>query len=379
MPLRNTLTAGISASLSGQFRVQGMQALAGLQAWAQDVNDAGGLAVGGSRRQVLVVHYDDASSTEGAIQATTRLVQQDRVDLLFGPYSGVLAKAAAGVSEGYRRVLWNQGGADGGIYRQGHRWLVGILTPASAYLEGLLPLVREADAGALTVGIVRAATGVFPREVTSAVERQAGPLGFRLSYLREFPPSLTDFTAIVEEIQEARPQVLVVAGRIHNDIQLARQLTESSVRLNALAVVAGPITQFREVLDSGAEEILGPSQWEPDAGLPVEYGPPVEEVLKSLTRRGPGGVDYPMAQAYAAGLVAQACAEQADSLEDAALRDAANRLDLTTFYGRFKIEAETGRQIGHSVVLVQWQWGRKVVLWPAERSQGQLAYPWPDA
>lgn len=353
--------------------------MAGLQAWAGDVNDAGGLAVGGSRRRVSVVHYDDGSSTEGAIRAINRLVQQDRVDLLFGPYSGVLTRAVAGVSESHGKVLWNQGGADGGIYRLGYRWLVGILTPASAYLEGLLPLVREADSAASMVGIVRAATGRFPGEVTSAVERQAGPLGFLVSYLREFPPSLADFTTIVEEIQEARPQVLVVVGRVHNDIQLARKLVESSVRLQALAVVAAPITQFRETLSGGAEGFLGPSQWEPDAGLPVEYGPPAGEVLRSLTRRGSGGVDYPMAQAYAAGLVAQACAERAGSLEDHALRDAANRLDFTTFYGRFKIEAQTGRQTGHSTVLVQWQRGRKVVLWPTERSQGRLAYPWRGA
>ena len=379
MSPRNTLTAGISASLSGQFRVQGAQALAGLQAWAGDVNDSGGLGVGGSRRRVSVVHYDDGSSTEGAIDATNRLVQQDRVDLLFGPYSGVLTRAAARVSEGHGRVLWNQGGADGSIYRLGYRRLVGILTPASSYLEGLLPLVREADSAASTVGIVRAATGRFPGEVTSAVERQAGPLGFEVSYLREFPPSITDFTAIVEEIQEAQPQVLVVAGRIHNDIQLARQLVESSLSLRALALVAAPITQFREVLGSGAEGILGPSQWEPDAGGPVEYGPPAEKVLRSLASRVSGSVDYPMAQAYAAGLVAQACVERAGSLEDHALRDAASRLDFTTFYGRFKIDVETGQQTGHSTALVQWQRGRKAVLWPAERSRGRLAYPWRGA
>jgi hypothetical protein len=36
----------------------------------------------------------------------------------------------------------------------------------------------------------------------------------------------------------------------------------------------------------------------------------------------------------------------------------------------------TGRQVGRSVVLVQWQEGRKVIVWPPEQRQGPLAYPW---
>ena len=67
------------------------------------------------------------------------------------------------------------------------------------------------------------------------------------------------------------------------------------------------------------------------------------------------------------------------TLESAALRETAGDLDFSTFYGRFKIDPVTGRQIGRSVVIVQWQGGRKVVVWPPERSQSQLQYPWRGA
>ena len=86
-----------------------------------------------------------------------------------------------------------------------------------------------------------------------------------------------------------------------------------------------------------------------------------------------------MVQAYAAGLVAQRSVEEAGILEPQALRSTANVLDFSTFYGRFKIEPATGRQIGRSVVLVQWQQGRKVIVWPPEQRQGKLVYPWNSA
>ena len=76
---------GIPASLTGQYRTQGLQALAGLKVWVDDVNREGGLTVDGISSRVELVHYDDASLAERAAAATRKLILEDRVDLLFGP------------------------------------------------------------------------------------------------------------------------------------------------------------------------------------------------------------------------------------------------------------------------------------------------------
>ena len=387
MPAARGLKVGIPVSLTGRFQTQGEQALAGLQAWAEDANAAGGIVVGrlGTSLPVSVVHYDDAGSQTQVRQVTERLVDHDHVDLLMGPYSGVLARAAARVAEGHGMLLWNQGGASNDVYVRGNRWVVGILTPASEYLSGLLPMVREQDPEADTLAILRASTGEFPRSVTSGVERSARELGFRVVLQYEYDSSQTDFSEIVGLVQKERPHVLVAVGRIENDLGFAEDLAKISPDVGAVAVVATPIRQFRDALGAEAEGFLGPSQWEPGADNPEDYGPSSREVLESLRRwrlgePGKGfDPDYPMVQAYAAGLVAQRCVEVAGTLESAALRETAGALDFSTFYGRFKIDAETGRQIGRSVVIVQWQGGRKVVVWPPERNPAPLRCPWRGA
>ena len=362
-------------SLSGQFQVQGRQALSGLHAWAEDVNESGGVNVGHSDvgRSVSVIYYDDASKADGARQATERLITSDPVDLLFGPYSGILALAAARVAEGHGRLLWNQGGASDTIYQQGFKWVVGILTSASRYLEEWLPLVRAADSNAEFVAILRASTGAFPKAVTSGVERQAAQLEFTISLLREFEPSINDFSALLDEVEQARPDLLLGVGRIQNDLLLASQLVRRDLGLKGMAVVATPIQQFRDRLGEAADGFVGPSQWEETGSYPTDYGPTGAEVVASLRSKGHHVVDYPMVQAYAAGLVAQRCVEEAGTLEDEALREAARRLDFSTFYGRFKIDPDTGCQIGRSTVLVQWQQGRKVVI---GQGQSPMLYPW---
>ncbi len=383
------LKAGIPVSLSGQFQVQGRQALAGLQAWARDVNGTGGVWVRelGERLMLAVRHYDDGSRSDLVRRATQRLISEDRVDLLFGPYSSVLTRTAAQVAKGNDRLLWNQGGASDAIHQEGNRWVVGILSPASEYLVGLPPLVRQSDSRASRLAIIRAATGAFPQAVSEGMVQQALGMGFELVMKREFDPAITDFTNILDAVDQARPDLLLGVGRIQNDLLLARQIAQRGCRVGAVAVVAAPIQQFKTHLGAAAEGFLGPSQWEftaqqpaPVENGPPEYGPAAAQVLESVGASGAASgveVDYPLVQAYAAGLVAQRCVEESGSLEPRALREAAVSLNFSTFYGRFRIDPSTGRQIGRSPLIVQWQWGRKVVVWPRSRSQGSLIYPWP--
>lgn len=378
MAVSNTLKIGIPVSLSGQFRVQGRQALAGLQAWAGDVNQAGGFKIGNtdSARPVSVVYYDDTSKTDQARQATERLITKDRVDLLFGPYSGVLAMASAQVAEGFGKVIWNQGGASDTIYQQGLKWVVGILTPASRYLAEWLPLVRAADPNAKSLAVLRASTGAFPRAVTSGVESQAAQLGFQVSILREFDSTITDFSTILDEVEQVEPELLLGVGRIQNDLLLARQLAGRESGLKGVAVVAAPIQQFRDYLGDAADGFVGPSQWEDWGSYPTDYGPTSVKVMASLRGKGHQTIDYPMVQAYAAGLVAQRCVYESGTLEDSDLRETAGQLDFSTFYGRFKIDPATGCQIGRSTVLVQWQRGRKAIIDPPGRLRTPMVYPW---
>lgn len=360
---------GMPLSLSGQFQAQGRQALAGLQAWARDANHQ-------APGSFTVIHYDDASERSAVEEATRRLIVDDHVDILIGPYSSVLTSAAARVAEAHGKLLWNQGGASDDVYRRGNRWIVGVLTPASRYLAGLLPLVREADPSASTVALVRASTGEFPSAVCSGVANAAEASGFDMIFNAEFAATSDDFTPVLEEIRSYRPDVLVLVGRVRNDLRLARQLAESDIGVGVVVAAAAGIQSFQDDLGSLADRFVGPSQWEPDAQMMPDFGPTSEQVVASLAQDGHQHVDYPMAQAYAAGLVVQRCLAEAGSADDSDLRKAASSLRFSTFYGDFEIHGATGTQVGRGTLLLQWQEGQKVVVWPTQRSQGALVYPW---
>ena len=359
----DSIRVGIPASLSGQFHTQGAQALQGATAWVEDTNRNGGLFVRdlNATLPLTLIHYDDHSRAADVRDLVRHLVLEDEVHLLLGPYSSSLAMAAAQTAEELGVVLWNHGGSADNIHQQGFRWTVNILSPASDYLSGIPELVLQTNPAAMRLAIVHSSTGSFSRSVAIGAAEKASQLGIEVVFEETFDSPATDFSELLQRVEASEPDLLVGVGRIADDLLLAQQLPFYIEAMVALPATS--IEQFREALGPRSEGFVGPSQWEASAKLNIDYGPNMRDITQRL-----GQPDYPMAQGYAGGLVAQRCIEEAGSLDQAALRQAASALDFTTFYGRFKLDA-TGRQIGHQVLLVQWQRGRKVIVWPPQLAQ----------
>ena len=68
--------------------------------------------------------------------------------------------------------------------------------------------------------------------------------------------------------------------------------------------------------------------------------------------------------------------EKANSLDSDKVRAALGELKFMSFYGGWDVD-ETGLQVGHSMVDVQWQAGKRVIVWPEEAQTGKPFYPMP--
>jgi len=77
--------------------------------------------------------------------------------------------------------------------------------------------------------------------------------------------------------------------------------------------------------------------------------------------------EYTAAGSFAVGLIFEECVRQVGSLRDSDLLPAAAELDCFTLYGKFRLDSASGRQVGHRILLVQWDQDHKVVL-PATES-----------
>jgi branched-chain amino acid transport system substrate-binding protein len=340
----------------------------GAQAWVEATNRTGGIWLHGSSAQLplRLTSYDDASEPEQCAMLTERLITEDQVDILLGPYSSGLALRAAEVAQRLQRVLWNHGGASEAIYTRGFAWVVGILSPPSTYFHSVIDFVRQTRPSVSDAAIVHSTAGAFPKDVAGGAAQYCQQQAFETVHTYPYSAGTTDFAPILKQLESTAPALVLSVGRIEDDLRFATQYLQHRILAGLVGLIVTPLTLFRDALGRAAVSFVGPSQWEPAMVTAPEYGPSSEEVLACLIARHPAGVDYPMAQAYAGGLVAQRCIEIAGTLDQHALRQAASRLDCTTFYGRYRIDPRTGRQLGHRMPVVQWQGGRKVVIWPSQ-------------
>lgn len=364
--VRHDICVGMTASLTGRYRGPGQQAWLGAQTWAEETNDAGGLLLGeaGVRLPMRFLYYDDASDPQQCALLTERLVVDDEVDILLGPYSSGLCSRAAAVAHRYERVLWNHGGALASLDGPVSPWVVNLLSPARCYFYGVIDLARHLNPAVQRVAIIHSTAGAFPKEVAAGAEAYCQAQGFTAVAVHPYPPGTEDFVPLLRQLALWHPHLVLSVGRIEDDLRFAAQYVSHDLKAGLVGLIVTPLTLFRETLGKAAERFVGPSQWEPGIVEQPEYGPTAAEVMAQLLVRHPSGVDYPMAQAYAGGLVAQRCLEVAATLQPARLRQAAYTLNFSTFYGHYKIDPESGQQIGHIMPVVQWQDTHKKVLWP---------------
>jgi branched-chain amino acid transport system substrate-binding protein len=345
-----SLVLALPISLTGRYAHLGRLAAAGLHQAVEDVAHRGGVRVGGRILMPEVVVFDDGGTRAGVRHALDVLA---RADLVIGPYGSDLVAEAARWSAERGRVLWNHGGSADEVQRLSG--VVSVPAPASCYLAAVLEAVADRVPGAQV--LVAGGRGAFGRSAGRGASEAAARLG--MGVVTVVPHD--------EVPDEPDAEVLLTAGSFAEDVALIRRLRR---RPPVVAAVAAGLGAFAAHVR--AEGVLAPSQWEEGARFHPDTGPRPADVIRSLrarvtpfleARQGLAGVDYPAAQAYAAGLIALRCVQETGVVEDAALDAAARRLHCTTFFGRFRLGSD-GCQADHAVLVVQWRRQRKRLVWP---------------
>jgi branched-chain amino acid transport system substrate-binding protein len=359
MNSRQEIVIGLSVSLTGRFSTQGRQALDGLQLWQALVNDRGGIAIANAPPQpVRLVVSDDQSRTTVARENALRLLHQDQVDALFGPYSSGLTMTVAQVAHEKGKVLWNYGGSSDEIFSRGWQHVVSTPTPASDYLRDLPGWVAGRTPGTGKICIVHSACGTFAAHVARGISEAA----IAEQSVQLIPYSSFDVDDLIRKLQASRPEILVLAGSFEQEIRILRALQRGPASIQHVAAVAAGVHAFHDALGRAAEGVIGPSQWEPQISFPAETGPDAPWFLRNFRLQFGHEPEYTAAGSFALGLIFEMCARYCGSFADKHLLAVAAELDCCTFYGRFRLDSASRRQVGHRILLVQWDRGHKVPL-----------------
>jgi branched-chain amino acid transport system substrate-binding protein len=374
-----TLTIGFTVSQTGKLNNDSVAQMRGFELWRDEVNAAGGIAAGDKRYKVNFVSYDDESQNTRVQQLYTRIIVQDKAQFLFSPYSSGLVATAAIISEQYGKVMLTTGGAEEKTYKLGNKNLFQVYSPADQYLAGALEVLKERDAQAKIAFIYK--DDPFSKAVALSTRDLAKKDGLSLALDESYSPETTDFGPIINKVITAKATALLGGGHYPDGATLARQLHDQKAGLKWVTLLVAPDSPKFVELGDAAVGISVPSQWEPQVTYKPDFGPTAQAFTKSFTDKFKIEPGYHAAGGYTAGLLLQHAIEQAGSIDQAKVADVFNKIDVTTLFGRTKFSTnakEHGLQLGHKMVLAQWQRKGgaivKEVIWPKEAKTADILY-----
>jgi len=388
-PLPEKIVIGLSVPLTGSQGEVGTAGFKGILAAIKWVNEVyGGVHLFGKTIPLELKYYDDESSKDKVISYTERLITVDKVHFLLSSYSSPLVFAQAPIAEKYNMLLVNWGGASDLIHMQGYKMVVMVWTPASQYMIQAIDALLSANKQPKIVLLYK--DDEFNRMVAAGVRNYSKKLGVEIVYDKAYPTDIKDFTPYITLIAPLKADALIVGSHFADGQLLTKQLSDQNVNFAFIAMNIAPCyMDYYKAFGELTDGIICPSHWEIGASYTPEiatklglewFGPSEDEFIKyyrEIVGDPNARPPYHAASGAAAVLVLVKAIEKAQSLDPIKVRQAFNDMRLATFFGEFKIDPATGIQIGHKMILVQWQKGNLVVVWPPEVAKAKLMYPIP--
>ena len=363
------IRVGASLSLTGAYAKPGLYGREGYALCQKQYVDFFSAHYELYGRTVEFVIYDDRSDPQTGVRLYEKLITEDRVELVMGPYSSAITEAVANVTEKYKKLMLAPLGSAGSIWEKGRRYVIMLVSPAEVYLEGLIELA--ARNGLKSIALIYEDT-LFPKTSVRGAIALARKRGLEVVLQEAYPKAQTDFAALLTKIKAVAPDVLAAATYFDDVVAITRQMRELDVNVRMFGTtVGGDLPEFYKAVGKTAEFVYGASQWEP--GLAYPGAREFAAVYESEFGRPPS---YHAAAAYAACMLMAEAINRTGSLDSERLREYLFKLSTTTVFGGFDVD-ERGYQLGHRMVMIQWQEGRQIIVWPDEVAAGKARFPTP--
>jgi len=372
----DTVKIGASVALTGSLARFGNMVKNGYEMWKDKVNAAGGISVGGTKKKVELVYYDDQSDNQTSAKLTEKLITEDKVRFLLGPYGSGPTFATTAIAEKYNIITMATLANAGNIYGRGYKNVFSVLPPGTKLFYSFIDMLAAQSPAPKKVAII-APNDNFPIAVAKGASEYAKGKGFEIAYYEEYPKGVKDLSSTILKIKNSGAEVLLASGYLEEAILTVRQLEEQKVSLKAVGFTTGPeLKDFKDALGEDANHVYGVAWWMPQ----MKYSDPLfgtaQEYTKAYTAKYGEGLAYQGAAGTQGALLLQLAIEKAGSLETDKVRAALQAYDGTTFWGPTKWDA-TGQNMAGGAVTFQIQKGEIQTVWPLGAASAKVVYPNP--
>ncbi len=372
------IVIGVPNAATGAYNVEGPLTEQGYELWADWANRRGGIEVQGVMHKVRMIYQDDQSSPQLSAQIAERMLTVDKVQFLLGPYGTPPAATVAAVAERHRMPVVLPSAGARQVFMQGFHYSFGILAPVDQYPAAVFEWELSQPPRPTTLAILTADDDASML-ITQGTIAAATQKGIKVVYMQKYPAGTTNLYPLVQQAKAKNPDIFFNSGHFLEAVAADKAAKDLALDAKVLSFGVGPQQpEFVQALGPVADYTVTATPWAAQAKFKAAYGPSSVEYVAAYRQKyhlqtDPGFVT---ADATASGLALELAIVHANSLDPDRVRDALASLDVNTFYGRLKFDAE-GQNTFHNVLVVQVLNGQVQTVWPTELASATGTWPTP--
>jgi branched-chain amino acid transport system substrate-binding protein len=374
-PQKPPLTIGISLSLTGDLADPGAAAKRGYELWADTANANGGVL----SRKVSLKIIDDSSLPERAAANYEKLIVNDKVDIVLGPFSSKLTIPSSQVAAKHGYAFVEPAGGAPKVFGQRLNNLF-FVQPAPAVQQGgvfgqyilSLPAGKRPKTAAFIV-----IDDPFTAPLAAFVREMFERAGIETVFAHTYPRG-ADLLPIMKKLASTHPDVLVAATLNEDGYAAVNTLVRLRWAPAWLYLANGANSPVEFPAKVGAANVNGiftSGDWFPSTSASGS-STFVYEYLKKYGGQ-PDEIDNTSVEAYSAGLLIEQVAAKTGRIDNATIIKTLHQGTWLTPVGDLSWDA-TGAPKG-SYILFQWIDGKLQSVYPsgwAQRVATTTRLPW---
>ena len=350
---------------------------------ADEINAQGGV----DGRKIEIVSYDNHSSSADSVRAFQRAVNEDKVNAVIASYISEVVLALEPWASRLKTPFVTPGAASNEIsksvhadYEKNKYTFHGYLTSAALALsvcDAAKDLLVEQKH--MKTAVIMSEDAAWTKPLDVGYEECLPKIGLKVLDHIRFSPDTTDFTPIFNKIEGSKPDV-IITGISHVGVQPTVQWKNQQVPIAMFGISSQATNEtFGKDTNDAAEGVLYQGVSGPNVAV-TPKSVPFAENFKKKYGNYPSYAGYTAYDEvyYIADAVKRAGSTDADKLVDALEKtDWEGTIGRVQFYGKddpFTHSIKYGKGLITGLML-QWQAGRQVSVWPKEIAKSELKFP----
>jgi branched-chain amino acid transport system substrate-binding protein len=381
---------GMSMAQTGGLAAGGKASLLGIEIWRDDINARGGLL----GRKVELVVYDDKSSAAETPAIYAKLLDIDKVDLLFAPYATVPTAPIMPLVK--QRGMLLMGNFSFQVNSKvGHdMWFNNApWGPADSWASAFLGLGQKA--GGKTVAFL-SADQEFAQNLVKTARDVAKQRELPVVFDQAYPPNTVEFSSIIRALNSSKPDIVYVASYPPDSAAILRAVNEigvgENVKIFGGAMVGLQFAGVMENLGSLLNGVVNFNTWLPE---PSMYFDGTKTFFETYAKRAVEAKVDPLGYylapfGFAMGQLIEQAVNATKSLDQKTLAKYLRENTHQTIIGPIAYSAD-GEWKETATLEAQFRGvldknvnqfrssGRQVILFPDRLKTGDLIFPFEDA